>query len=84
MVEDRDGNREIGEGDQHQAMEKKRKRARKIGAVLLVLAAIFTCGAYGVCLQAESAAERAGASIVPLLFWLFGFCFFFKGGGKVG
>ena len=83
MVEDRDENREIGEGDQHQTMEKKRKRARKIGAVLLLLGGIYGCFAYGVCLKAESAAERAGASIVPLLFCLFGFYFFFKGGGKV-
>ena len=83
MVKDRDAHQEINEGEQHQAKEKKRQRARKIGTVLLILAGIYSVTSYGVYQQAGSVAGKAGACTVPLLFWLFGFYFFFRGGGKI-
>jgi amino acid permease len=84
MAEDNNETLDSVKKEQHQAKEEKRKRSRKIGAILLILGAVYAGFAVGFDKQAVSAAERAGAHVLPAILCLLGGYFFFiKGGGKI-
>jgi len=63
--------------------EQKRKEQRKVGTTLLILGSLFAMAAFSVTRTAGSSYEAMGSWSVPLLCWLAGFYYFFKGGGRI-
>ena len=68
---------------QNDEASEKKKRCKKRGVILLVVGSLLAFGAMSTTQTMASSAEKTGAWSVPLICWLVGFFFFFKGGGKV-